>query len=212
MSLRSSNTVWHSATITRERRELLSGHRSEAVWFTGLSGSGRSTIAHTVEEHLHQMGCHTFVFDGDNVRHGLCADLGSSVEDRSENIRRIGEMVKLFLEAGVIALTAFISPYRHDRERVRNPLGPENFLETYRRYPAEACEQHNQEGLYARARRGEIKDFMGISAPYEPPADPALILDTNTLAVEECVQRIMSLFAASGVVDAKVNSAVPRQL
>ena len=127
----SNNVVWHQATVTRERRERLNGHRSVNLWFTGLSGAGKSTVAHALEEALHQRGCRTFVFDGDNVRHGLCADLGFSEEDRRENIRRIGEMVKLFLEGGVIALTAFISPFRADRRRVRELLGEGDFVEVY---------------------------------------------------------------------------------
>lgn len=200
MSFRSINTVWHNATVTRERRERLNGHRSAVVWFTGLSGSGKSTIAHTVEERLHQMGCRTFVFDGDNVRHGLCADLGFSADDRHENIRRIAEMVKLFLEAGIIALTAFISPYRHDRERVRNLVGTENFLEIYCRCPVETCELRDSKGLYARARRGEIKDFTGISAPYEAPDRPALVLETDELGIEECVRQVVDLLTEHGVV------------
>lgn len=129
--LRNNNAIWHHATITRKQREKLNGHRGVAMWFTGLSGAGKSTISHTLEEGLHQMGCRTFVFDGDNVRHGLCSDLGFSKEDRGENIRRIGEMVKLFVDAGIIAITAFISPYRKDRDWVRSLVGKENFIEIY---------------------------------------------------------------------------------
>ncbi len=197
---RSSNTVWHSATVTRERRERLNGHRSTVVWFTGLSGSGKSTIAHTVEEQLYQMKCRTFVFDGDNVRHGLCSDLGFSAADRSENIRRIGEMARLFIEAGVIALTAFISPYRRDRARVRDLVGADNFLEVYCRCPVEVCEQRDAKGLYARARKGEIREFTGISAPYEEPDDPALALDTAADTVEACAAQVIELLRVREIV------------
>lgn len=159
-----NNVVWHHATVTRTRREAMNGHRSVILWFTGLSGAGKSTLAHAVEEELHRRGCRTFVFDGDNVRHGLCADLGFSAGDRVENIRRLGEMAKLFLEAGVIALTAFISPFRADRERVRSLVPHGEFLEIYCRCPLEVCEQRDVKGLYKRARAGDIKDFTGISS------------------------------------------------
>ena len=141
-----NNIVWHQATVTRERRERLNGHRARAVWFTGLSGAGKSTLAHAVEERLHALGCRTFVFDGDNVRHGLCSALGFSAEDRSENLRRIAEMVRLFLDAGLIALCAFISPRRDDRERVRPIIGAENFLEIYCDCPLAMCEQRDVKG------------------------------------------------------------------
>ena len=189
----SPNVVWHAATVTRERRERQNGHKSALLWFTGLSGAGKSTIAHAVEEKLHQMGCRTFVFDGDNVRHGLCADLGFSKEDREENIRRIGEMAKLFVEAGVIALTAFISPFRADRERVRQLLGERDFVEIYCRCPVEICEQRDVKGLYKKARQGEIREFTGISSPYEEPQAPALTLDTAELPLEECVARVIAV-------------------
>jgi len=149
------------ATVTRERRETLNDHKGSIVWFTGLSGAGKSTIAHAVEERLHQMGCRTFVFDGDNVRHGLCADLGFSQEDRSENIRRIGEMAKLFTDAGVIALTAFISPFRADRERVRNIACAGDFLEIYCRCSVEECERRDVKGLYRKARGRAHTRFYG---------------------------------------------------
>lgn len=199
---KSSNVVWHNATVTRERRETLNGHRAVALWFTGLSGAGKSTIAHAVEERLHTLGCRTFVFDGDNVRHGLCSDLGFSDEDRSENLRRIGEMVKLFTEAGVIALTAFISPFVKDRERVRNLLPHGDFLEIYCRCSLQECENRDVKGLYKRARAGEIKDFTGISSPYEEPLDPELILDTDQHTVEEAVEQVLTLLRQRGVLPA----------
>lgn len=196
----SDNTVWHHATVTRERREHINGHKSVILWFTGMSGAGKSTLAHAVEEELHRRGCRTFVFDGDNVRHGLCADLGFSSEDRVENIRRIGEMTKLFLEAGVIALTAFISPFRKDRERVRSLVPHGEFLEIYCLCPLDLCERRDVKGLYKRARAGEIKDFTGISSPYEEPDDPELVVDCGELPLEACVVKVLELLMARGVV------------
>uniref|UniRef100_B8HPW1 Adenylyl-sulfate kinase n=1 Tax=Cyanothece sp. (strain PCC 7425 / ATCC 29141) TaxID=395961 RepID=B8HPW1_CYAP4 len=191
--MKSANTVWHHATITRQHREALNGHRSVILWFTGLSGSGKSTLAHAVEEKLHQLGCRTFVFDGDNVRHGLCADLGFSKQDRVENIRRIGEMSKLFIEAGVIALTAFISPFKADRDRIRQLVAEGDFLEIYCDCPLEICEQRDVKGLYKRARTGEIKDFTGISSPYEIPEQPDLIVNTGNNSLEDCVDKVLLL-------------------
>lgn len=185
--------VWHNATVTRVRRQQLNKHRSFVLWFTGLSGSGKSTIAHAVEEQLHQAAMRTFVFDGDNVRHGLCADLGFSERDRSENLRRIGEMGKLFLETGVIALTAFISPLRSDRERIRAMYPPRDFYEIFVDCPLEVCEQRDVKGMYKRARAGEIKQFTGISAPYEPPENPDLVLRSDLLPLDECVLRVVDL-------------------
>lgn len=192
--------IWNHATVTRERRQQLSGHKSVILWFTGLSGAGKSTLAHAIEEELHQRACRTFVFDGDNVRHGLCSDLGFSMADREENIRRVGEMVKLFLEAGVIVLTAFISPFRQGRKRVRLLVPPGDFLEIFCRCTLETCEKRDVNGLYKRARAGEIADFTGISSPYEEPEDPELILDTGILTVEECVLLTMNLLRERGIV------------
>lgn len=199
-SSKSSNVVWHNATVTRKRREQMNGHGSVILWFTGLSGAGKSSLAHAVEEELHQLGCRTFVFDGDNVRHGLCADLGFSAEDRIENIRRVGEMSKLFLETGVIALTAFISPFLADRDRVRSLVPHGDFLEIYCRCPLEICEQRDVKGLYKRARAGEIKNFTGISSPYEEPVDPELIVETGILSMEDSVARVMQLLRDRGIV------------
>lgn len=197
---KSSNVVWHHATVTRDRRETLNGHRSVILWFTGLSGAGKSSLAHAVEERLHQMGGRTFVFDGDNVRHGLCSDLGFSPEDRVENIRRVGEMAKLFLEAGVIALTAFISPFRSDRARVRSLVPHGEFLEIYCRCPLEVCEERDVKGLYKRARAGEIKNFTGISSPYEEPVDPELVVDTGGQPLEQSVDNVIELLRVRGVI------------
>jgi adenylylsulfate kinase len=198
-ALKSSNTVWHHATVTRARREGLNGHKSAILWFTGLSGSGKSTLGHALEERLFQLGCRTFVFDGDNVRHGLCGDLGFSTEDRVENIRRIGEMAKLIIEAGVIALTAFISPFRADRERVRQLVPAGDFIEIYCDCPLEVCEQRDVKGLYRRARAGEIPEFTGISSPYEAPEAPELTIDTATLPLDACVDQVLDYLRDSGI-------------
>ncbi len=186
-----SHVVQHRATVTRSRREQQNRHRSVIIWFTGLSGSGKSTLAHAVEEELHRAGCRTFVFDGDNVRHGLCANLGFSENDRHENIRRIGEMAKLFIEAGVIALTAFISPFIADRERVKALVSENDFIEIYCDSPLSVCEDRDVKGLYKKARAGEIKNYTGISSPYEPPEHPDLHLDTANATVEANVERVL---------------------
>lgn len=188
----SDNVVWHHATVTRARREAQNGHRGVIIWFTGLSGSGKSTLAHSVEEHLYQMGCRTFVLDGDNVRHGLCGDLGFSAEDRVENIRRIGEVAKLFMEAGVIVLTAFISPFRADRDKVRAMVRTGEFIEIYCQCPIEVCEQRDVKGLYKKARAGEIGQFTGITSPYEAPVAPELTVDTACQSLDECVKQVIS--------------------
>lgn len=198
--MNSKNTVWHNATVTRTRREQLNKHRSVAVWFTGLSGSGKSTLAHTLEEALHQLDCRTFVFDGDNVRHGLCSDLGFSPAERAENIRRIGEMVRLFIDAGVIALTAFISPFAKDREFVRQLVTPQDFIEIYCRCPLEVCEGRDIKGLYRKARTGQIAEFTGVSSPYEEPQNPDLVLDTGHSSLETCTQQILDLLVQRDVI------------
>jgi adenylylsulfate kinase len=187
----STNVVWHHATVTRARREQLNGHRGAIIWFTGLSGAGKSTLAHAVEEKLHRMGCRTFVLDGDNVRHGLCGDLGFSAKDREENIRRVGEVAKLFLEAGVIVLTAFISPYKADRERVRGMVERGGFMEIFCDSPIEVCEARDVKGLYQKARAGQIAEFTGISSPYETPVNPELTLDTGKLDLDTSVQYVI---------------------
>jgi adenylylsulfate kinase len=196
----SNNVVWHHATVTRSRREQLNGHKGAILWFTGLSGAGKSTIAHTVEEQLHRLGCHAFVLDGDNVRHGLCGDLGFSPQDRTENIRRIGEMVKLFVETGIIVLTAFISPVSKDRERVRSLVGADDFIEIYCQCSLEVCEDRDIKGLYRQARSGKIKEFTGISSPYEVPEKPELVLDTNVWSLDECASKVMGLLSQRGII------------
>ena len=198
-SLKSSNIVWHTASVTRQQREQKNGHKSVIIWFTGLSGAGKSTLAHAVEEQLFQRGCNTYVCDGDNIRHGLCGDLGFSPEHRVENIRRIGEVAKLFLDAGVIVLTAFISPYRADRERARERVVAGDFIEVYCRCALEVCEKRDVKGLYQRAKAGEIKEFTGISAPYEEPVAPEIVIDTDKYSVRECVNTIMQYLIDHGV-------------
>jgi adenylylsulfate kinase len=189
---KSTNTVWHHAAITREKRAELNRHPSFVLWFTGLSGSGKSTLAHAVEEALFKNACRTFVLDGDNVRHGLCGDLGFSANDRTENIRRIGEVSKLFVEAGVIVLTAFISPFRSDRAKARYVVGSTDFVEIYCQCSLDICEQRDVKGLYKRARSGEIKEFTGISSPYEEPGSPELSVDTGQLSIAESVEQVMA--------------------
>jgi adenylylsulfate kinase len=200
---KSTNTVWHRATVTRQRREQKNAHKSVVLWFTGLSGSGKSTLAHAVEEQLHQNGLNTFVLDGDNVRHGLCNDLGFSDKGRKENIRRISETAKLLLEAGVITLTAFISPFKAERAIARSLMPHGDFIEIHCFCPLTVCEQRDVKGLYKKARLGEIKDFTGISSPYEEPENPDLKIDTSQLTLEESVQQIMSLLHARNILPAK---------
>lgn len=198
--MQSGNTVWHHATIHRAQRERRNGHKGCVIWLTGLSGSGKSTLAHAVEERLFEMGCNTYVCDGDNVRHGLCGDLGFSPQDRAENIRRIGEVAKLMMDAGVITLTAFISPYRADREQARGLVAAGDFIEVYCRCSIEVCEQRDLKGLYQRARAGEIKEFTGISAPYEAPEQAEIVVDTGRETVDGCVERVIGRLAALGIV------------
>jgi adenylylsulfate kinase len=191
--------IRHEATITRKHRESLNAHKSLILWFTGFSGTGKSTIAHAVEERLHQMGCSTFVLDGDNVRSGLCSDLGFSSPDRTENIRRIGEVAKLFIEAGVIVLIALISPFRTDRQRVRELVNHDDFVEIYCKCPLEVCEKRDVKGFYQRARKGEIKEYTGISSPYEEPLNPDLILETDRCTIDESVTKVLDLLYYKGV-------------
>jgi adenylylsulfate kinase len=188
-----NNITWFNGYVSREDREKLHGHKGALIWFTGLSASGKSTIAHLAEKELHRRGCSTYVFDGDNVRHGLCADLTFGREDRIENIRRIGEMVKLFVDAGMIVLTAFISPYRKDRRKVRSLLQDGQFLEVYVECPPEVCAARDQKGVYAKAKAGLIKDFTGISAPYETPENPDLVIRSSEENAQEAAKRVIEL-------------------
>ena len=193
---KSHNIFWTSGRVTPGQRAVRHGHAGRVVWLTGLSCSGKTTIATELERELFAQGKLIYVLDGDNVRHGLCADLAFSPRDRRENIRRIGEVAKLFADAGVICVTAFISPYRADRDTIRQSLPPGQFIEVYLNIPVEACEQRDSKGLYAKARAGEIRDFTGVSAPYEAPEKPELELATAQLTVEECVSRIVAFLAA----------------
>lgn len=186
-----SNIVFHTPAVTRTLRQTLNGHRSVNLWFTGLSGSGKSTLAHAIEQRLHLLGCRTYVFDGDNVRHGLCGDLGFSVAERRENIRRIAEMVKLFLDAGIISLTAFISPMEKDRELAKEIIGREDVIEVFCNCPLEICEKRDVKGLYRKARAGEIKNYTGISSPYERPSHPDMDIATGFLPLMECVEIVI---------------------
>jgi adenylylsulfate kinase len=203
-----TDLVWHSATITRYHREQLNSHRSVVLWFTGLSGSGKSTLAHAVEEKLYQLNCRTFVLDGDNVRQGLCSDLGFTVNERSENIRRISEAAKLLVEAGVIAMTAFISPFQSDRQRARNIFPHGDFIEIFCDANIDICEQRDVKGLYKRARRGEVKEFTGISSPYEAPVNPELIIRTGDLPLESCVMQVIKYLGQRNIFDNNPNALI----
>jgi adenylylsulfate kinase len=197
--MKTPNIIYHNATVTRQRRELLNGHKSVIIWFTGLSGSGKSTLAHSVEEELHKLACRTFVLDGDNVRHGLSSNLTFSDNDRKENIRRIGEAAKLMMEAGVITITAFISPFREDRNNVRQLLPKSDFIEIYCKASLEACESRDVKGLYKKARAGEIKNYTGIDSPYEVPNNPELVINTDGGSLEESVIRVIDFLKSKKI-------------
>lgn len=197
------NIWWHNSTITRKDRERLNGHKGVTIWLTGLSGSGKSTIAQKLEERLFEMGVHTFILDGDNIRFGLNKDLGFSRKDRDENIRRIGEVAKLFTNAGIINIIAFISPYISDRERAREIQPKGDFIEVYVKCPLYICETRDPKGLYKKARAGEIKNFTGINDPYEEPINPELVIDTANLNVENAVNQILDYLVEKNIISAK---------
>ena len=199
--MKTPNTIYHNATVTRERRNQLNGHKSIIIWFTGLSGSGKSTLAHSVEEGLYNLDCRTFVLDGDNVRHGLSSNLSFSDDDRKENIRRIGEAANLMMEAGVIAITAFISPFKKDRNFVRQLLSQGDFIEIYCKASLEICESRDVKGLYKRARAGEIKNYTGIDSPYEAPDNPELIIDTESESLEKSVAKVIDFLKSKEVIN-----------
>lgn len=190
--MKATNVTWHDSAITKVERRKQFGHPSYILWFTGLSGSGKSTVSVAVEQALFQAGHAVYRLDGDNVRHGLNSNLGFTPDDRVENIRRIGEVSKLFVDAGMITLTAFISPYRADREAVRTLVGPEEFIEVYVQCSVEECEKRDVKGLYAKARAGEIPDFTGISSPYEEPTNPEIVINTETMSLDQSVQHIIA--------------------
>ncbi len=197
---KSTNIVWHQSSVDRDARSKQRGHRSAILWFTGLSGSGKSTLANAVNIVLHKNGYSTFVLDGDNIRHGLCKDLGFSDVDREENIRRIGEVSKLFLDAGIIVLTAFVSPFKADRDNVRSLVGENDFIEIYCSADLSVCETRDTKGLYAKARNGEITDFTGISSPYEDPQSPELKIDTGNLEIDKCVDIVANFLVKQKII------------
>ncbi len=188
--MKSTNVTWHHGEIKRKHRSKLLGYENKVLWFTGLSGSGKSTVARKLEEKLYDKGIVSFVLDGDNVRHGLNGDLGFTPEDREENIRRIRQVAKLFYDSGIFVMVCFISPYRKGRDAARELIG--DFVEIFVKCPVEECEKRDPKGLYAKARAGEIKDFTGIDAPYEEPLNPEIVIDTSKLSVEECAEKILN--------------------
>ena len=195
------NIVWHAATITKADRHRMNSHKSAILWYTGLSGAGKSTLANKVEEKLFERGIHTYVLDGDNIRHGLNKGLGFTTEDRKENIRRIGEVAKLFVDAGAFVLTAFISPYREDREMVRQLVSDGEFIEVYVHAPLAVCEERDPKGLYKKARAGEIKHFTGIDDPYEAPENAELIIHTGDKNLEDCAAEVMNYLESKGYIE-----------
>ena len=194
------NTRWHEPTIKRQHREELNEHKGKILWFTGLSAAGKSTLAHALEEQLHDFGARTYVLDGDNVRKGLCKDLGFSEQDRIENIRRIGEMSRIMMDAGLIVMTAFISPFRRDRRIVRELVEAGDFIEIFCDTPLSVCESRDIKGLYKKARAGEIPEFTGISSPYETPENPELIVESGDSTVEECVDEIINFLKENEII------------
>ena len=199
---KATNIVWHEASVDRAARADKRGHRSAILWFTGLSGSGKSTLANAVNAALFERGLATYVLDGDNVRHGLCKDLGFSDADREENIRRIGEVAKLFLDAGVIVLTAFVSPFRADRDKARDLVEAGDFFEIFCAADLDVCESRDPKGLYAKARSGAIKEFTGISSPYEAPDTPELKIDTGAQELAQSVEVVIKALQDKGVIPA----------
>jgi adenylylsulfate kinase len=197
---KATNITWHDATISRLEREKLLKQKGAVLWFTGLSGSGKSTLAYEVERQLFEKGHLTYVLDGDNIRHGLNKNLGFSPEDREENIRRIGEVAKLFYDAGIIVMTAFISPYRKDRDNVRSIVGDGRFIEIYCACSLEKCEERDPKGLYKKARNGEIKEFTGISAPYEAPLVPEINVQTDLISIKESAQKVIQYLNINGII------------
>jgi len=200
----SSNVTWHQSKTTKTEREHLNGHKGVCIWLTGLSGSGKSTLANELEIKLNQVGVHTYLLDGDNVRYGLNKNLDFSDEGRKENIRRIGEVAKLFVDAGIVVITAFISPFKEDRDNVRNLLNKDEFIELYVNCDLETCEERDPKGLYKKARTGEIKDFTGINSPYEEPINPEIIIDNGKNSeVINNIQVIINFLEANKYIENK---------
>ncbi|MBO8177099.1 adenylyl-sulfate kinase [Aeribacillus pallidus] len=198
--MKQSHIIWHPALVTKQDRQRLNQHKSCTLWFTGLSGSGKSTLANTVDKKLFEKGIRSYVLDGDNIRHGLNKDLSFSKEDRKENIRRIGEVAKLFVDSGQIVLTPFISPFRKDRDMVKTLFSKGEFFEIYVKCPLNVCEFRDPKGLYSKARKGEIHEFTGISSPYEEPLNPDLIIETNLLTIEESAEKIISFLQEKEII------------
>ena len=207
MSNKATNVVWHKYKINKEDRHSLYKHKSCVLWITGLSGSGKSTLAVEVERELHNRQIHSYVLDGDNIRHGLNKDLGFSAEDRQENIRRIGEVSKLLVDAGLFAISAFISPFKQDRQMVRELFKQGEFIEIHVKCGIEECEKRDPKGLYEKARQGIIKDFTGISSPYEAPVNPELVVDTEELSIEKCVEQVINYLENNGYINPESQSA-----
>lgn len=199
---KATNVTWHEHLVSRDERSKLKGHKGAVLWFTGFSASGKSTIANAVDYKLYLAGKHSFVLDGDNVRLGLNKNLGFTPEDRNENIRRIGEVAKLFAYAGNLVLTAFISPYREDRDRIRALLSPGEFIEIFVDASLEKCEQRDPKGLYKNARAGNVPNFTGITAPYEAPISPELVLDSNNKGIEELADEVIAYLQKNGYLSA----------
>lgn len=197
---KATNITWHTSTVTKTDRHAQNGHGSSVLWFTGLSGSGKSTIANAVSNELFRQGINEYVLDGDNIRHGLNRDLGFSDYDRTENIRRIGEVAKLFVDSGSVVTTAFISPFRSDREQVRALFEQDEFIEVYVQCPIEECERRDPKQLYVKARRGEIKDFTGIDSPYEAPERPEITIRSDLLTVQEAVEQIFRYLQEKNII------------
>ncbi len=197
------NLHFHEHRVARELKEKRNNHKSRVIWFTGLSGSGKSTVANATEKCLHDMGLQTYILDGDNIRMGLNKDLGFSPDDRTENIRRITEVAKLFADSGSIVLTAFISPYREDRDKAREIISNNDFIEVFVSADISVCESRDPKGLYKKARSGEIKGFTGIDAPYEEPLNPELIIETDKNNIEECAQIVIDYLLEKGIISKK---------
>jgi len=195
---KSADVVWHLASVTHEQRVRAQGHLPAVIWFTGLSGSGKSTIANAVDKILYDLGCKTYLLDGDNVRHGLNGDLGFSDDDRVENIRRIGELAKLFVDAGLLVSTAFISPFLADREMVRSQLSPGQFIEVFIDTPIEVCEQRDPKGLYKKARAGEINNFTGIDSAYDVALTPEIHVKTAEMSIKACADLVVHYLNVNG--------------
>jgi adenylylsulfate kinase len=203
-----NNLFWHKPSISVDERRKLNKYKSCVIWFTGLSAAGKSTLANALCETFHSMHIHGYVLDGDNIRHGLNKDLGFKPEDRKENIRRIGEVSKLLVDAGLVAITAFISPYREDRRQSRELVKSDEFIEVYLKCNLDECERRDPKGVYKKARAGEIKNFTGISAPYEEPEKPEIILDTARYSVDECTEKLLEYLIRNGYIEEKLLNAV----